>query len=184
MKCESGIHYYKGDDPCSCGMTAQEKPLSELVSWLDHLSTEDRTAESSEYFEAMLAQVWPRISAALKTQFIFIGKDVIEPQGPHISGDAAIQFIAGHNGYMRELEELRALFEDLAKRTIPGEVDSGDALIQMLKERDRFKLEVELLSERLGKMVCHCYPNQYCSTDKCPPCDALDQAKKIRTGET
>lgn len=41
----------------------------------------------------------------------------------------------------KERDNLKTMLDDLAKRTFPGEVDSGDALVKMREERDALRAE-------------------------------------------
>jgi hypothetical protein len=44
-----------------------------------------------------------------------------------------------------ERDDAHKLLREAASLTIPGEVDTGDALVQMLRERDSLKAELEIL---------------------------------------
>lgn len=45
----------------------------------------------------------------------------------------------------KERDELRYLHEQIADRVFPGEADSVDAMVEIVKERDNLRLELEEL---------------------------------------
>lgn len=55
------------------------------------------------------------------------------------------------------IEDYRKLLDNLAKRTLPGEVDSGDALLLLIKEKDqiieRQRKQLKIAREALEKLI-------------------------------